>query len=264
MSRGETEQHRRLKALALRWAQAHGFPLGACEVRVPRSPFRADVAVVGRGERARTAILECKQARADLLKDAHGETEARRLVAELAARLTKLEALIGDHRPDLRKGESLFPEFDAWDLSGLEHATHRRVVAELATWQERLLHGTKFARLFRWRAADYLYLVAEDGIFAPAEIPAGWGLLVRRGDDLLLEKRPVWTEPEAGHSRHLLEAIAQAGTRATLRGLPDPAPSPPSSPAAGPEAGTEHPHEPGEAQEMRASRQEPASGTSRS
>jgi hypothetical protein len=106
--------------------------------------------------------------------------------------------------------------------------------------------------------------VAEDGIFAPAEIPAGWGLLVRRGDALLLEKRPVWTEPEAGHSRQLLEAIAQAGTRATLRGLPDLDPPLPDRAAAAREAGTERPREAGEAQEMRASRQEPASGTSRS
>jgi hypothetical protein len=213
----ETETHRTLKRLALAWAQVNGFAITACEVRVPKSGYRADVASIGRGAARRTAVFECKQARADLLKDAHGETEARRRVAELGERLKKLEDLIGGHRPDLRKGETLFAEFDAWDFSGIEHETHRKVVAELATWQERLLHGTKFARLFRWRAADYLYLVSAEGIFAEAEVPAGWGLLVRRSDELLLARRPVWTEPASESRAAFLEAIALAATRAVLR-----------------------------------------------
>jgi hypothetical protein len=152
-----------------------------------------------------------------LLKDSRGEEEARSRVKELSGRLEQLEGLIGGHRPDLRKGEMLFPEFDALDLSGIEHETHRRVVADLATWQRRFLHGTKFARLFRWRAADYFYLVAEAGIFAQAEIPAGWGLLVRQGDVLVVERRPIWAEPDVGSRRHLLEAIALGATRAVFR-----------------------------------------------
>jgi hypothetical protein len=216
-SRGETAAHAELKRLALAWAQANGFPICAPEVRLPQSGYRADAAACSRGPARRTAIFECKQARADLLKDARNEAEARRRVAELAERREKLETLIGGHRPDLRRGETLFPEFDAWDFSGLEHATHRRVLAELATWQQRVLHGTKFAKLFRWRAADCLYLVSEDGIFAEAEVPAGWGLLVRQGAALTLARRPVWTEPAAEKNAALLENIALAATRAVNR-----------------------------------------------
>jgi hypothetical protein len=214
---GESPAHAALKRLAISWAQATGFAIAAAEVRLPKSGYRADVAACSRGPAHRTAVFECKQARADLLKDARSEKEAARMVAELTERLRKLEELLGAHRPDLRRGESLFPEFDAWDFSGLEHETHRRVIAELAMWQERRLHGTKFSRLFRWRAADYLYLVSEAGIFAEAEVPAGWGLLVRRGEALELVRKPVWTEPAEGRGLEVLEHIAIAATRALNR-----------------------------------------------
>jgi hypothetical protein len=226
---GETENHRRLKALALAWAQTTGFAIAATEVRVPKSGYRADVAAAetalaarhrgGCDAAPRTAVFECKQARADLLKDARREEEAHRRVDALRARLRTLEELIGGHRPDLRRGESLFPEFDAWDFSGLEHRTHRDVVAELASWEERLRGGAKFSRLWRWRAADYFHLVSEAGIFAEAEIPAGWGLLVRRGDTLELVRKPVWTEPAPDASAAMREAIAVAATRSVRREL---------------------------------------------
>jgi len=77
MPSSETQNHTRLKALALRWAQTHGFAICGLEVRVPKSGYRADVAASGRGATARTAVFECKQARADLLKDAHAEAATR-------------------------------------------------------------------------------------------------------------------------------------------------------------------------------------------
>lgn len=209
----ETENHRRLKRLALAWARAQGFAIAAPEVRVPRSGRRADVAAVARGPGRRSAVFECKQARADLLKDAHDEAVTRRRAAELAERRRRLEGLLAEHRPDLRAGETLFPEFDAWDFSGLEHRTYRRVRAELAAAQAHLRDGTKFSRLFRYRCADFLYLVVEDGIFAPDEIPAGWGLLVRHGDALVLERPPVALEAAPEQRLALLEAIALAAAR---------------------------------------------------
>jgi hypothetical protein len=217
MPGGESHAHLELKRLALEWAQLQGFEIVAPEVRLPRSNYRADVAACAPRHQRRTAIFECKQARADLLKDSRREAEARLRVAELSERLRKLESLIAVHRPDLRCGDSLFPEFDAWNLFGLEHETHRRVIAELATWQRRLQHGTKFAKLLRWCCADFLYLVSEDGIFAEAEIPAGWGLLLRRGDSLELVRRPVANDASSEARLALLECIAAAATRCVNR-----------------------------------------------
>lgn len=42
----------------------------------------------------------------------------------------------------------------------------------------------------RYRCADFLWLVAESDIVAPAEVPAGWGWLVRVGETLV-QRRPA-------------------------------------------------------------------------
>ncbi|MGH7943718.1 MAG: hypothetical protein ACREF9_01710, partial [Opitutaceae bacterium] len=133
MPAAESENHCRLKTLALAWAQANGFPICGLEVRVPRSGYRADVAASGRGAAARTAVFECKQSRADLLKDGHGEAVTRMRLDELTQRRRTLEELLAVHRPDLRRGESLWPEYDAWDFSSLEHCAYRGLLDELST-----------------------------------------------------------------------------------------------------------------------------------
>src|SRR5690349_2700586 len=107
MASAETESHRRLKAQALAWAQVNGFAIAALEVRVPKSGYRADVAACARGAGGRTAVFECKQARADLLKDAYAEAATRDQLTVLAARRRTLEDLFAVHRPDLRRGETL-------------------------------------------------------------------------------------------------------------------------------------------------------------
>src|SRR3954468_13982644 len=192
MPAGETVNHSRLKTLALAWAQANGFAICGLEVRVPKSGYRADVAGIGRGAGARSAVFECKQSRSDLLKDAHAETTTRTHLAELTQRRRTLEELLAVHRPDLRRGEALWPEYDSWDFSSLEHRAYRDVLTEIETMQRRVIRGTKFSKMFRYRCADFLYLVVEDNIFAEAEIPAGWGLLVRRvresGEELRLAR----------------------------------------------------------------------------
>lgn len=217
MTRGETQAHAELKRLALAWAQANGFVVCAGEVRVPKSGYRADVAACSRGASRRTAVFECKQARADLLKDAHAELATRLKLSELTERRRALEAMFTTHCPDLRRGDALWPEYDSWDFSRLEHHAYRAVLAELEMVQRRVIRGTKFSRMFRWRCADFLYLVVEDGIFAEAEVPAGWGLLKRVGAELQLARAPVALDADETQRLALLEAIALAVTRPELR-----------------------------------------------
>lgn len=216
---GESLRHAELKRLAAQWAQTNGFALCAPEVAVPKSGFRADVAACTRGPDHRTVIFECKQSRPDWLKDHHAEEKTRLALAALIERRRRLEALLAEHRPDLRRGEALWPEYDTWDFSGLEHRAYREVLSDLDLLQRRLRRGTKFSKMFRYRCADFLYLVVEDGIFAEAEVPAGWGLLVRSGPELAVSRRPADLTSAPEQRSALLERIALSGTRAANRAL---------------------------------------------
>ena len=213
----ETAAHRALKRLALEWAVARRLVLAATEVRLPRSNYRADVAAAtprALSGNAVTAVFECKASRADFLRDSAPEAGAAEAIAQLRGRLAALRALIAGHRPDLRRGEELFAEFDAYDLRGLRHETHDQLTAELRIAERKLQEGTKFARLFRWRAASLLYLVTEDELLEPPELPEGWGWLVRRGDALELAARPCLRDTTPAERVALVERIAAVAARA--------------------------------------------------
>lgn len=228
MATTETAAHQNLKLLAQRWARRHGYSAIATEVHVPKSAFRADVVAYKRAEHGsgrdaeigETAVFECKQARADFLKDSYTTDATRRRLVELDQRRQTLERLLKLHVPSLCRGESLFAEFDAVDLRGLEHKTYRRVLREIETLQRRLFGRTKFDKLMRYRCANLNYLVVEPDVLGSHEVPLGWGLLVQHGGELVLERRPCWQEVGARDRLRLLERIAaKAGTRVTAENV---------------------------------------------
>jgi hypothetical protein len=210
---GETAAHQELKRLAQGWARENGFRITAAEVRVPRSGYRADVVAIGQGRHAKTAVFECKQARADFLKDSHDDEACKLELRRLLRRKQHLEDLLAGHRPDLRRGESLFAEYDAWDFTGLAHKGYHGLLAEIAARQTKAMKGTKFSKMLKYQSADFLYLVIEDTLYAEAEIPAGWGLLVRKEAALELRRKPVALDAGDAQRRALLEAIAIRATR---------------------------------------------------
>jgi hypothetical protein len=217
---GESRAHRELKRLALEWALAHRLVLGGTEVRLPRSNYRADVAAAMPrvlSAAACTAVFECKASRLDFKRDAASERATKAAVDELRTRLAALREALALHLPDLRRGEELFPDFEAVDLRGVRHDTHTRLTRELRAAECRLLEGTKFARLARWRAATLLYLVAEPDVVAPCEVPDGWGLLERAGGALVLRVKPCLHETTAEERVALVERIAAATTAQTRK-----------------------------------------------
>jgi hypothetical protein len=214
--------HRRLSRLAVQWAAAHRLTHCAMEVRLPQSGYRADVAATTPrvlSPHAMTAVFECKVSRSDFLKDAAPEAKLIPLVTELHSRLTALREMIGTHRPDLRLGDELFPQFEAVDLRHTKHETHDALTRQLRVAQNKLWGGTKFAKIARWRSANLLYLVCEEGISEPSEIPDGWGLLIRCGEELHLRHKPCLHEITLEQRVQLLERIAATASGQTRKKL---------------------------------------------
>lgn len=220
MGGGETVEHRDLKELAIAWARASGFDLCGREIRLPASSFRADVAacrrpVPGTADPGETAVFECKRSRADLFKDSRQEAATRERLIALQSRQRELEALLSRHLPNLRHGDTLFPEYDSLDLEGFRHETIRKVRREVEALSRGLHGGTKFDRIVRYRCADFCYLVLTRGLESDYGPPHGWGVLVTEGNGLRLERRPVRLEAGPVRRLALLVSIARraAGPR---------------------------------------------------
>ena len=218
---GETEAHRCLKRLAVLWAQAHGYTACAVEVNLPQCRYRADVA----GYRARgnepgtTAIFECKQVRSDLLRDNCCSAETRARIETVHRRREILEKHLRVHYPTLRRGESLFAEFDAHDFGAIEHRGYTRVLRELGALQKRMRGGTKFECLIRYRCANVFFLVVPNELYRDADVPVGWGALVEVDGCLSVRRKPIWQENSPESRLRFLQRIAIAGTRHLNRQL---------------------------------------------
>ncbi|MGI9087692.1 MAG: hypothetical protein ACR2HH_08155 [Chthoniobacterales bacterium] len=219
--RGESEAHRRLKRLAVLWAQAQGFAACAVEVSLPQCRYRADVAayrIAGRATEA-AAIFECKQAWSDLRRDNRCAESARARLATIQRRREILERNLRVHYPTLRGGETLFPEFDSHDFAAIGHRSYTRVLREQGALQKQLRGGLKFECLPRYRCANLFLLVLPNELYREAEIPLGWGALVERDGSLFLQRKPNWHENSAESRQRFLHRIATAGTRHLNRQL---------------------------------------------
>lgn len=219
--RGETEAHLRLKRHAALWAQARGYSACAAEVNLPGCRYRADVAAYRpvKGRIGVTAILECKQALPDLRRDNCCSSATRQRLQTVQKRRVVLERCLRVHHPTLRTGDSLFPDFDAIDFSGLQHRTYTRVMRELGALQNSLTNATKFECLVRYQCANLFYLVLPHGMFREGDLPAGWGALVERDGSLSLARKPLLYETSEQSRVEFLQRIASAGTRQINRQL---------------------------------------------
>lgn len=228
----ETARHLELKRLALAWAQQHSYRIASAEVGVPFLAARLDVAgfrpaTVGKPRRATdsaagigtTIIFECKQSRSDFRKDSRCAEQIAARLAKLHERRALYEESMRRHMPSLRNADTLFVEFDSYRFEAAGYEPYDRLVGELRTLSARLHAQTKFAQLIRWRAANLHYVVAEQGVAKPHELPHGWGLLVRAGEALAVAVEPIWQDATEEARLGLLLRIAMAGTKAVNRSL---------------------------------------------
>lgn len=247
----ETPAHRELKRAAVALLLRAGCVAAADEVRCPIARHRVDVAgyldplprrrpraaemwrtlvpeaaPVGRldlerSDRARTVIIECKQARSDFLTDSRNVDD---LLAE-RERLGRVRAVLEERivkvcEPHLRRsGSRLFAELEDWDFERSRVASYRAVLNDLRRVEERLYGERKFWTMSRYRLADWLYIAAPVGVISPREVPPGWGLLElptarQRGGRELRVRVPAPTHSgKDDHRLRLLRNIAVAASR---------------------------------------------------
>ncbi len=218
----ETKHHLQLKRAAVSWALQNGYDIAAEEIRVPKSNFRADAVACKMArpdpesfEIERTAIFECKQSRADFLNDAAGEDSSRDRLVELHQRRAKLEQLLGLHYPNLRNGDSLFPEYQQISTTDFSHAGYQSVMREISTLERAVFHRTKLDRMIRYRSADLCYLVVMQNVVEENEVPTSWGILQWNAEteDLEVIRPPNWLD--AGEKQRL-ETLYQLARRGSL------------------------------------------------
>ena len=129
---GESEAHRKLKRLALLWAQRNGYRIAAAEVSLPNHRVRMDVAAYkpqrvretrrdGRTGRERqvwkpavgvTAIFECKASATDFIRDARSMRATAERLEGLHEKRLRAEDELKIHYPSIRNGDSLFQEYE--------------------------------------------------------------------------------------------------------------------------------------------------------
>jgi hypothetical protein len=189
------------------------------EVSLPNCRYRADVAAYRLAPKkiGSTALFECKQALCDLRRDNCQSDAARQRLETICKRRQLLEERLHAHYPNLRNGDSLFPEFDLPDFTGVGHRGYARLLRELHALQNRLYDCTKFDRLLRYRCANLYFIVLPEELFRDSEIPIGWGALVENDGTLKLARKPIWHKTTADYHIRLLHRIAVAGTRAINR-----------------------------------------------
>lgn len=183
----------------------------------------------------RTIIVECKQSRADFLRDT---AETDRLLAQRRTLLDRKHALERDFivrtEPDLRtNGQFLFHDMEHWDFSRSRSPAYRKLLADIASIDSALYNQTKFFWMAQYRMADRLFLIAPRAMIKPRELPDAWGLIEvprRLGESLTrasladLADVPLTlrvpardNHTRATHRTRLLRNIAVAATRAHAR-----------------------------------------------
>ncbi len=217
---GETASHKLLKEMAVAWARAQGYVIAGKEVSLPHRRFRLDAAACVPVMKAppkkdapltkvlRAAVaFECKQCRPDLIRDSKRLQESRTKLEALLERKKKLESLLHVHLPHLCRGESLFPEFDAFNFEQ-EHKGYREVIRQIRLIQSAITSSVKLDNLMRYRVANIHYLVVEPGLLEDHEVPAGWGVLERHDTDLVVRHKPGWQDIAVADQLLMLQRIA--------------------------------------------------------
>ena len=226
--------------MALEYLRGRGGLAVATEVRCPIARYRVDVAgyldtqpATGNGRRPgrcepRTVMIECKQTRADFLRD---RRDADRLL-DMRDKLERLRRVIEErrikiHEPHLRlSGTALFPELEEWDFAASRIRAYHRLLRRIRRLDAQLYGETKFFTIARYRLADELYLAAPRGMIKRRELPRGWGLLecprrrLARGASNGALSTSVQAPPQGTRRDFRLRLLRNIAVAASRRSMP--------------------------------------------
>ncbi len=244
MSQNESAAHLELKRLCLLWARSQGYRIAATEVSLPQYRFRLDVAAYrpgresfhaperknGTASRASlgySAAFECKASRLDYRRDAASRSVLEEKIQKLHHRRLELERLLNLYYPSILNGDSLFQEYQTVDYTRPGHSEYGETLKEIGQLNGQLIANTKFDKLIRWGAANLFYVVAEPDAVQPHELPPGWGLLLRKQDQLEVITKPIFQTIAESERLSLLHRIAITATRSASKNLISKTPPPP-------------------------------------
>lgn len=199
---------------------ANGSAAPAASPADPAAPCHGVTLLRRRRQRALTCLIECKQSRADFLRDTRDvEALMHRRAALERERAHMEQTRLREREPHLRRsGTSLFPELEEWDYHRSSDPAYLALLRELDRVDHKLYGQTKFTRAARYRLADVLLLLTPPGLIDVQEVPPGWGLLeADRASATVRVTAPV-PEHEAGEPRRqrILRNIAIAASRRAI------------------------------------------------
>ena len=141
----------------------------------------------------------------------------RARLKSLHERKARIEQELLLHYPSIFNGDSLFQEYHSVDFERPGHERYQRTLRDIRRLASHLHANTKFDRLVQWGAANLFWVVAEPGVIAMHQLPAGWGLLLREGDNLRVIEKPLLHDVSESERLSLFLRIAMAASRSVNR-----------------------------------------------
>ncbi len=196
----------------------------AVSVPVRRFKYQVTAAAFWRSERvrcrdiARTAVVVFFEHFENCFCDCADREALLARLHQLRTEKEQLEADIRKNEPELASTDDLFSELRSWDYAATSNPAYRRLLRKYERLQHALHQGSRLERIRHAGVADLCYLTVPEGLVAPDEIAAGWGLVYLKEDRSFELVREPETQPavDAESRRFLAANIAIAATEAAL------------------------------------------------
>ena len=133
----------------------------------------------GRGYRnvEKTAVVVLYERFEHCFSDCADRDARLEAIHALRAEKEELEAEIRRTEPELGSTDDLFSEFRQWDYGSCRNSRYRKLSRQLEKLRHALHQGSRLEHIRRTGVADLCYLAVPEGLVAPDEIAAGWGLV---------------------------------------------------------------------------------------